>query len=372
MLVLRAVLLRMLAAASVSNRDRVLNVQLDLTPDLDYLVGPGARGPLVEALESIADSGSLRELVPFDPEAGEWLRQRFVNLAHAQAQEDRARIAGAPISRARVEELKSDFTAGWREASKMRDLVTRRGNYELVGEAAADRGALSIHLLERKDMFIEDARIHMAGWGSELGRALARGEDSRVVAQIASAVPSTEPVDPASALDRIEQALDQEPRLQDPVIVLAGSLDASWALAESSSFKYAIPDAAERVSPAPYASLGGVPVYQLFADEQPLAIVADLERLGQWQQYTPEAGPAHELLEGFIRFEIESFALDDARALLVERQPDLYLVDESTGDRRTLDERIALLMQRVRILFLEQLEFEVTEPAAARVIRFSK
>jgi hypothetical protein len=223
-------------------------------------------------------------------------------------------------------------------------------------------------------MFIDDTRLFAGGWGKDLGRALARGEDERVIEQIASAAPalSSNPVDPRSALSHVEQALHSVQGLQDPVIVLAGSLAAGWALAESSRFEYSRHPVSDQESPRPIAFLGEIPVYQVHTDKEQLAIVTDFRQLGIWRQYIPDREPGGELLEGFVRFELQAFKEIEARVLLLERQPDLFLRDASTGVERTLEERMVELRQRVRILILEQLEFDVTNPSAARVIRFSE
>ena len=370
-LVLRAILLRMLVTASSMTRDAVMRQSLNLSRDLDYLVGSGT-GSILVGLSHILESPELRELAPFEPAAAEWLRDRFIALAEEQSEQERIRVAEAPLSTTRIEALKQDLVQGLREAGYLRSVVSLRGNYEVVADAPPELGVLSIHLLERKDMFIDDTRLFTGGWGKDLGRSLARGEDERVITQIASAAPAlaTNVVDPKTALSHLERAL--EAVSHDPVIVLVGSLAAGWALAESDRFEYSTHLLGDQDSPRPFASLGGVPVYQLHTDKEPLAIVADLKQLGVWRQYVPEGSPGGELLEKFIRFELEVFSEHQARAFLVERQPDLFLRDDSTGEQRTLDERVAVLRERVRILVLEQLEFEVTNPSAARVVRFSE
>lgn len=370
-LVLRAILLRMLATASTMTRDRVMQQPLDLSRDLDHLVGTGS-GSILVSLNNIVESPELRELEAFEPHVADWLRDRFLALAEEQAEHERIRVADAPLSVARVQALKQELVQGLHEAGYLRRLVSLRGNYELVTDPPPDLDVLSIHLLERKDMFIDDTRIFAGFWAKDLGRSLARGEDERLIAQIASAVPSlsSEPIDPKSVLTHVEQAVDGGPELQDPVIILAGSLAAGWALAESSRFEYARHLVSEQV-PQPTAFLGELPIYQVHTDKEHLAIVADLKQLGVWRQYIPKLEPGSELLDGFIRFELEDFSEITARTLLVETQPDLFLRDASTGAERSLEERMAELRRRLRILILEQFEFDMTNPGAARVIPLS-
>jgi hypothetical protein len=55
------------------------------------------------------------------------------------------------------------------------------------------------------------------------------------------------------------------------------------------------------------------------------------------------------------------------------RQPTAFLLaDEQTRRELSLEERIGLLRQRVRVLLLEQLEFSIIDARAARVIKLTE
>jgi hypothetical protein len=375
-LVLRSVLLRMLGTASSMTREQIAHQPLTLTRDLDYLVGDGS-GLIMETLKNLGESADLRELAPFDPSAVDSLRDRFLALAEEQAEGERVRVIEAPLFLERVDALKSNVMKGWHEGGFLRRVVARLGNYEVEGSPPGDLGVLSIHLWERKDIFVEESRFSTHGWGTEWGQSLARGEDELVVGQIASAVPSlsNEPVDPTSAVSFLDRALRAEASMDSPVIMLVGSLAASWALAESNRFQYARHISNDEDRPRPTATFDDVPIYQIHTDKEPLAIVADLKKLGVWRQYKPRTRGHGELLDGVMYFELESFNETEAEAFLAERQPDAFRYDDGesvSGRERTTEERIALLRQRVRILILEQLEFHVTNPESGRVIRFTE
>lgn len=377
MLVLRPILLRMLVTASSMTHDQINALQLELTPDLDYLVSKGS-GPLIETLNDVADSGELRELATFDPGAAALLRERFVALAAEQEAREQAEVIEASVSSERVEELKRNVLKSWHESSYLRRLVQHRGKYELAGEPPPGVGSLSVHLWERKDIFVEGSRFSTHSWGTEWGRGLAQGEDELVVRQISSAVPSlsADAVDPAIATRCLDQAIHAI-GVDDPFVLLVGSLRASRALAESGRFKYSHRGSFgedREGEPNPSGYLDDIPVYEIHSNEMSLALVADLRQLGTWQQYRPNETPLSEYLEGVILFELETYDAAKARELLCE-QPETFRFDPlATGGQRerSLEERITQVLQSVRVLVLEQLRFDVTNPDAGRVIRFTE
>jgi len=376
LVVLKPILVRMLAAASSMDRGQVQDLQLDLTPDLLYLVGDGS-GPVITMLEQAADSADLRALAPFNSDAVGWLRERFLALAEEQARDEQRRVIEGSLSSERVEELKRNVLSGWRESGYVRDLVQHRGNYELAGEAPPGLNSLSVHLWERKDIFVEGSRFSTHTWGSEWGRSLAQGEDELVVRQIASAVPSlsSDAVDPKIVASYLDQALAIA-KVDEPVILLVGSLRASWALAESGRFKYSTRSSFGRErkgEPSPSGHFDDIPVYEIHSNTSASALVVDLHRLGTWQQYHPKGSDISEYLEDVVLFELETYTEAKAQELL-EKQPDTFRYDAlASGGRRerSMQERITRVLQSVRVLILEQLQFEVTDSNAGRVIKLT-
>jgi hypothetical protein len=376
LLVLTPILLRMLTAASM-DREQIQALQLDLTPELFYLVGDGS-GPLISSLNEVADSAALRELAPFNSDAVGWLRERFLALAREQASHEERRVIEASLSPERVEELKRNVLKGWHESSYLRKLVQHRGSYELAGEPPPGLGSLSVHLWERKDIFVGGSRFSTHSWGSEWGRSLAQGEDELVVRQIASVVPSLSPdaVDPATVARYLDQALDAI-GIDEPFVLLVGSLRASWALADSGRFRYSHRGSfgeEHEGEPNPSGYFDDIPVYEIHSNETALALVADLRELGRWQQYRPRETPLSEHLEDVILFELETY--DEAKAQeLLSEQPDTFryeALDTGRQRERSMEERITQVLQNVRVLVLEQLRFDVTNPDAGRVIRFTE
>ncbi len=115
-------------------------------------------------------------------------------------------------------------------------------------------------------------------------------------------------------------------------------------------------------------------MYEIHSNETALALVADLRQLGTWQQYRPNETPLSEYLEDVILLEVETYDEAKARELL-RKQPETFRFDPlATGGQRerSLEERITQVLQSVRVLGLEQLRFEVTNPDAGRVIRFTE
>jgi hypothetical protein len=378
LLVLKPILLRMLVTASSMEAAQIEALPLDLTRDLDYLVGKGS-GPLIETLSQVADSAELRELATFDPAAAIGLRKRLLALGEEQANEEQKQLIDASLSSERIEEMKRNVLRGRREGGYLRDLVQHRGKYEFAGEPPSGLGSLSIHRWEPKDLYVERSRFSTSTWGLDYGRSLAKGEDELVVDQIASVVPalSPDPVDPKAVVGYLDQALSARTEIPKPVILFVGSLGAGWALAESGRFEYSrhVPFGEERKGePNPSGYFDNVPVYQIHSNAKPLAVVADLARLGTWQQYRPKGSDLSEYLEDVILFELETYTEAKARDLLDE-QPDTFRFDvEPSGDRRerSVEERISQVLQHVRLLILEQLQFEITNVNAGRVIRLTE
>jgi hypothetical protein len=363
----------MLSAASSMSPDEIRALPLDLTRDLDYLVGNGS-GPLLATLDDIAASDVLRELAPFERDAAMHLRERFLALAQEQSREERKRVIEAPLSDRRVEDLKLNIVRGWHEASYMRDLVTDKGRYEFNRDPPTGLGELSIHRLDRKDLYVDESRFETSTWGLDYGRALSRGEDDLVLDQIVSEVPTlmAEPVEPEAVAHHLQQGLSAIAAVGEPVVLLVGSLRAGWALGGSDRFEHArLVDDEERSGPRVTGYFDGTPVYQIHSDKS-FAIAADLRELGIWRQYLPtKRTPASESLDEVILFEMETYTEESARELL-RNQPDTFRYIEGTTEQRSDDERLSLVLQSVRVLILEQLRFEVTNPDAARLTRFTE
>jgi hypothetical protein len=377
LLLLRPTALRMLVSASSMPADTLNALHLEPSRDLDYLVGDGS-GPLGQTLGQIAASEPLRELSPFDPEVAPALRERFLAARREQADIERRRLIEAPLSPERVENLKRSMLRGWVEGGYLRSLMQQHGAFVLDDEAPAGLQFLSVHKFDPKDLYVEPSRFSDRTWGVEYGRALGRGEDEGGISQMASAVESLAPgvVDPAAIVGYLEEALQASGDIRDPIILIAGSLSASWALAESSRFEYSrhVPDAFGAGDPllSPSGFFDGVPVFQFHTESERVLLVADLRRLGTWHQYRPAPrSEITEYIDDVLLFELEAYSEDSARRLL-ENQPDVFRLDAAAGRERSYEERISLLLTHVRVLVLEQFRYDVLRPEAGRVVRFTE
>ncbi len=377
LLLLRPTALRMLVSASSTPPDALESLHLEPTRDLDYLVGDGS-GPLVQTLEQIAASEPLLELSPFDPEVAPALRERFLAARREEADTERSRLIESPLSPERVQNLKRSVLRGWIEGGYLRSLMQQHGAYALDDEAPAGLQSLSVHNFDPKDLYVEPSRFSDRTWGVDYGRALGRGEDEGGISQMASSVASLAAgvVDPTAIVGYVEEALQANGDIRDPTILIAGSLRASWALAESNRFEYSrhVPDAASSGEPplSPSGFFDGVPVFQFHTESERVLLVADLRHLGTWHQYRP--APRSELTEyidDVLLFELEAYSEDSARRLL-ENQPEVFRVDAATGRERSYEERVSLLLTHVRVLVLEQFRYDVLRPEAGRVVRFTE
>jgi hypothetical protein len=374
-LILRGVLLRMLATATSLGHDQVMSLDLELTRDLDYLISSGT-GPLITMLDGMATSTELRSLVEFSDRAYEDLRARFLALGDQQAELERVQVVEADLSPSRVQELEANIVKGWESTGLVRRLIRRLGTFAEAGQAPEDLNSLSLHFFERKDIFVEGSRFSTSMWGEEWGRSLARGEDEYVIKQIASGgrVISNELVPPEDLASQLDVALEAKPRLRNPVILFVNSVAASWSLSQSGRFQYTRHLDSDDQPPRPSAQFDGYAIYDLYADADPMAIVTDLASVGIWKQYTPaKRSELGSLINPWIYLELEPFDLESAKHFLLDVQPNAFLLAEEPKRRElTLEERIALLRQRVRVLLLEQLEFNITNADAARVIKLTK
>ena len=102
---------------------------------------------------------------------------------------------------------------------------------------------------------------------------------------------------------------------------------------------------------------------------QKLVACSDPADLQRDRIHAPHGSERSEHLDEVLLFEIETYSGGKAREL-VENQPDTFRYDERANRERSLDERIALILRHVRLLIVEQLQFEVSTPAAGRIVRF--
>jgi hypothetical protein len=365
LLLLTPVLLRMVGVAQSSKADWK---ELDRSRELRFLVGNGS-GPLIDRLDQIASSGKLRELEPNAP----WdriaqLREMFIELAGAQERDERLAIMQAPVSAVRVDEVKRNILGSWREGGHLRRIVQLHGEYTQGLGPPPSLEFLSVHQLDRKEIYVDEGRFSAHDWGSEYGRALARVEDEVVIEKVFASVPmlSSGPVDPSEIVPKLDQVLTApEFNPENQTIVIAGSLASSWALADTGRFRYdTTPPGGDELSPTGFFEK--IPVYQLHTAKQSCVLIADLRRLGVWRQYKPEPRSGAEYLDHALLFELEVFDEASARKRL-EEQPLLFLRDDR-GEERSFAERVELLRESVRVLVLEQIDFEVLDPQGGRAV----
>src|SRR5262249_9687356 len=154
----------------------------------------------------------------------------------------------------------------------------------------------------------------------------------------------SEPVAPSELAKQLDLALQAEPRLRNPVILLINSVAASWSLSESGRFQYTRHLGHETQAPRPSAQFDSYVIYDLYADVGPMAIVTDMAEVGVWKQYTPaKRSPLSSLINPWIYLELETFDEQGARQFLLERQPYAFMLAEEPKRRElSLDERIVL------------------------------
>jgi hypothetical protein len=295
-----------------------------------------------------------------------------------QANEEQSRLMEAPLSTGRVANFKNSVLRGWVEGGDLRRLIQRYGAYEVNDDPTEGLPALSVHQFDPKDLYVEPSRFADSTWGADYGRALARGEDDAVLGRIASSVDSLAPeeVSPDAILGYLDRALAKSAAIHEPVILIAGSLSANWALAASDRFKYArhVPTDPVLGQPQlrPSGSFDHVPVYQFHTDRERLMLVADLRQLGTWRQYRPRPrSELSEYIDHVILFELETYSEESARQLLTN-QPDAFRVDPANGRERSYDDQLAQIRTHVRVLVLEQFRYDVLRPEAGLVVRFTE
>lgn len=280
-----------------------------------------------------------------------------------QIELDAQMVREAPLSLSKIAAIQEAISSGWEDESRLRRIVKSFGSYEFIEESPPDIDLIGLNVLDLKDLYIEGTRLANTMWGRDYGREVARAANEIVLTKVTSSLPAID-LQPnqsvVSAVDELAEGLKGYSLL----LLVLNAWIAERELESSEEFHHLGWD---RKDFQPLGLYRGLPVFPLHSLGNAAIAVVDLNRLGKWKQYRPRQVMAG---EEYIRPELSVYmralTLEDARRMIEEKPETLR---DSEGRAREREEVLSELQQRVHLRIAEQLEFEVQDSGAGRLLR---
>lgn len=290
-------------------------------------------------------------------------------LDHAFQSEKRReaeQIISAPLSGQRVDAVKNNIVREWRRDATLRTLAEAKGDYRYKNEPGPEGMLyLGINTRDLKELYIEQDRLFSGQWGEDYGRALARGENNKVLNSLISAGrPHAETVTIEDPAEQLAASLDSlRDRGHDPIILLSSFWRTQRTLIGSPLFS---PEEEPLGSILDLVGLfSDARMFELSSDyEEEFVLLLDLRRTSTWQQYRPKLTlPGEEYLTDELTFYLGSIDQERARQMVRDR-PELV----PPSGEKTEEEVLLELQQQVHIRVWEQFDFEVRVPEEVRLL----
>lgn len=286
----------------------------------------------------------------------ETLHKRQVELEARQVRE-------APLSPSKLATFKEAVLSGWEDESRFRHTIQAYGTYEFIEESPSDVDLIGLNVLDLKDLYVEETRFSGSSWGHDHGREVARAANEIMLTKIVGSLPTRESQQRASIATLVDGFVD-ELKGYSPAVLVLNAWSAERELETSGHFKHLGWDKKDF---EPLGQYRGLPVFALHWSGHAAIAVVDLKRLGKWKQYRPrQTMEGEEYIRPELTLYLRALTIEDARRM-VDEQPE-KLLDE-TGQARDRDEVISELQQRVHLRLAEQLQFEVLNVQAGRLLK---
>jgi hypothetical protein len=253
----------------------------------------------------------------------------------------------------------------WEENAWLRWVVKRYGNYEYVGSPATDVEMFGFNTLDAKDIYVEDSDIAAHFRGEEYGRALAEGENDRILARIIGCVRRADRVSGTDEVlvQRIATELENlRHGKYRPVVLILNSWSAAMALEQHGGLIWTQAGAAKLAM----GDFRQTPVFNVRYSGKPMVVLVDLKKLGRWRQRRPpQELKGEQYLGDEFSFYINAYTREAALDL-VRKQPNFR--KDRDGNERPEDEVVRELQQRVHLKIVEQFEFAILDRNAGYTI----
>ena len=174
-------------------------------------------------------------------------------------------------------------------------------------------------------------------------------------------------------VQEIEQGLldaivDLRNRGYSPVVFFPGRKLWSSDIQSSGRFQ---PESGDEKLRGLVGKFADCPLFERAGGRDVPVLIVDLQRVGDWRQFTPRTqGPSEVLREDTLLFSVEEYRLETAREIIA-KQPDLFRPRDG-GQVLSEEEAIRELCKRVRLRILEQFEFDITDSKAGFRLKLQK
>jgi hypothetical protein len=280
-------------------------------------------------------------------------------------------LVRAPVDEKRVERFIQNVVKQWRSNGVVRQMVKDYGVTHHGGEAPDGPLIYGFNVIDRKDVYVADSKLHADDWGSEYGRSIASTEDEVVMAAITQAARDGGPGGNASVIETLDNSLSAFGGTYEPnVIVLLNAWSLILTIERASEFRRA--DSSERFpGGALIGRYRGIPIFRVHSRAgRGHLLIIDLKRLGRWFQYEPRRVFDEERRVEVFNFLIKAYDEQSAREA-IRKSPKLS-VDPDTKQRQGIEEAVRRLQQRVHLRIVEQFEYRIEDPSAAVRLTYAR
>lgn len=292
----------------------------------------------------------------------------------AQKEKEVENLIKAPLCGERIEEVKKDILKEWKNNAAIRHIVQNYGTYKYCLTPPEGMAFFGLNVIDTKEVYVKESRISALGWGEHYGRSLAKGENEFVLEKILSGLPSfrSQPIPDKEIAETTDEVLSKLKNAgYNPVILI---LNAWFALRVFETMdEFDLPDEREKdLKLVGYYKRN--PLFSFNYRGKPLLIVADVKKLGVWQQFKPKQLLDEEEYisiddQDIFSFCITSFTKESALEFI---QKQSQFRQDKDGHKRPKEEMVTELLQRVRLRIVEQFDFEVIDRNAGYKISVSK
>lgn len=307
------------------------------------------------------------------------LKNLLTQAVAAQEKSEEEFLMQVKVETAKIIEFKKRFLDEYQDSINLRKLITLLGNFE---DRTAEDSPKSIHSwgfnqIDEKAAFISDWHVSYSGWGDHYGHDMAVSEDEIAFKEMITKISDKKTILGSEVINQIEKAI-LEKSMTRPIVLQTlksrfefGDLKRSEAFV--SQYHSSCPDLglSSIKSYMGVLRLAGkeVPVIDMFVRQDELSnkvVVAELEKLGAWVQYSPV--DAVNIENKFDIFELSVTDLNENN----QRRAEIVAANQSwlavKGDANAQNN---YLKQKVHTKIYQKFIFDVRDPDAGRLLTVS-
>ena len=287
-------------------------------------------------------------------------------------------LQSVEVNPSKLEEFKTKIKEAFYSTVRLRPVADRLGIYKKLLDETPGKTVPSwgYNQLDNKAAFVENWHVHYGGWGDTYGDGIANSEDQLIFGQLVEAVEVKKDIKKDDIINEIERVVTEQ-KLGNPIIIQTLEY-----LFEYDSIKRSdlfIEKYRRDCPKTPFSDLKSflgvfklsdknIPVIDIFVRDKKLdnkIIIADLEKLGTFNQYAPidkpeDAANQHDIF--FLR--VDDLNKDtEQRNKILEQNPDwLQKYTDKEGHLKSC----------VVVRLYEKFKFEIKDPKAGACLSIIK